>query len=110
MKKILEPEKSFITLKDISFSYDNEANTTLKNINIDIEKGTIVGVTGETGAGKKYIVSYYPWIIRTKVWGCSFKNQNINLDIINWRNQIGYIAQNIYLLDDTIEKTFRLIF
>ena len=39
-----------------------------------------------------------------------FKNQNINLDIINWRNQIGYIAQNIYLLDDTIEKNISFDF
>ena len=32
------------------------------------------------------------------------------MDIINWRNQIGYIAQNIYLLDDTIEKNISFDF
>ena len=39
-----------------------------------------------------------------------FKNEDINLDIVNWRNQIGYIAQNIYLLDDTIEKNITFDF
>tara|TARA_B100000575_G_C23132420_1_gene657093 strand:- start:1319 stop:3043 length:1725 start_codon:yes stop_codon:yes gene_type:complete len=109
-KKILEPEKSFITLKDISFSYDNEANTTLKNINIDIEKGTIVGVTGETGAGKSTLFHIILGLLEPKSGVVLFKNQNINLDIINWRNQIGYIAQNIYLLDDTIEKNISFDF
>ena len=28
----------------------------------------------------------------------------------NWRNQIGYIAQNIYLLDNTIEKNISFNF
>ena len=109
-EKILEPEKSFITLKDISFSYDNEANTTLKNINIDIEKGTIVGVTGETGAGKSTLFHIILGLLEPKSGVVLFKNQNINLDIINWRNQIGYIAQNIYLLDDTIEKNISFDF
>ena len=109
-EKILEPEKSFITLKDISFSYDNEANTTLKNINIDIEKGTIVGVTGETGAGKSTLFHIILGLLEPKSGVVLFKNQNINLDIINWRNQIGYIAQNIYLLDDTIEKNISFNF
>ena len=27
-----------------------------------------------------------------------------------WRNQIGYIAQNIYLLDNTIEKNISFNF
>ena len=109
-EKILEPEKSFITLKDISFSYDNEANTTLKNINIEIEKGTIVGVTGETGAGKSTLFHIILGLLEPKSGVVLFKNQNINLDIINWRNQIGYIAQNIYLLDDTIEKNISFNF
>lgn len=109
-EKILESETSFITLKNISFSYDNEANTTLKNVNIDIEKGTIVGVTGETGAGKSTLFHIILGLLEPKSGVVLFKNQNINLDIVNWRNQIGYIAQNIYLLDDTIEKNISFDF
>ena len=29
-----------------------------------------------------------------------FKNKNIYANIENWRNQVGYVAQNIYLIDD----------
>ena len=35
-----------------------------------------------------------------------FENENIHTNIENWRKQIGYIAQNIYLLDNTVERYF----
>ena len=38
------------------------------------------------------------------------KGKNIHAEIKNWRNQIGYIAQNIYLLDSTIEKNITFDF
>ena len=38
------------------------------------------------------------------------KGKNIHSNIENWRNQIGYIAQNIYLLDNTIEKNISFDF
>ena len=34
----------------------------------------------------------------------------VSVKIENWRNQIGYIAQNIYLLDNTIEKNISFNF
>ena len=37
-------------------------------------------------------------------------DKNIHADLENWRNQIGYIAQNIYLLDNTIEKNISFDF
>tara|TARA_B100000965_G_C19088351_1_gene539457 strand:- start:56 stop:565 length:510 start_codon:yes stop_codon:yes gene_type:complete len=39
-----------------------------------------------------------------------YKNENIHTNMENWRNQIGYIAQNIYLLDNTIEKNISFNF
>ena len=44
--------KNFILLNDVSFSYKNNQKGILKNINLSIEKGKIVGITGETGSGK----------------------------------------------------------
>ena len=45
-------------------------------------------------------------LLQPKSGGVYYKNKNIYEDLENWRNQIGYIAQNIYLLDNTIEKYF----
>ena len=52
LDKNLNENKNLILLKDISFSYGDNQKDILKNINLNIEKGTIVGITGETGSGK----------------------------------------------------------
>ena len=35
--------------------------------------------------------------------------KNINSNIKSWRDKIGFVSQNIYLFDDTIEKNINLV-
>ena len=103
-------DKNLIILKDISFSYEGNKQNILKNINLNVEKGSIVGITGETGAGKSTLFHVMLGLLQPKSGGVYYKNKNIYEDLENWRNQIGYIAQNIYLLDNTIEKNISFDF
>ena len=102
--------KNLILLKDISFSYGDNKKEILKNINLSIEQGTIIGITGETGAGKSTLFHIMLGLLQPKSGNIFYKDKNIHSNIENWRNQIGYIAQNIYLLDNTIEKNISFNF
>jgi ATP-binding cassette, subfamily B, bacterial PglK len=102
--------KNLILLNDISFSYEDEKKNILKNINLSIEKGTIVGITGETGSGKSTLFHIMLGLLSPKTGTVFYKDKNIHADIENWRNQLGYIAQNIYLLDSSIEKNITFDF
>ena len=106
----LNENKNLILLKDISFSYGDNQKDILKNINLKIEKGTIVGITGETGSGKSTLFHIMLGLLSPKTGKIFYKNENIHTNMENWRNQIGYIAQNIYLLDNTIEKNISFNF
>jgi ABC-type multidrug transport system fused ATPase/permease subunit len=48
-----------ITISDVSFSY--QKNKILEKVNLNIKKGTIVGIVGESGAGKKYSYKLNYW-------------------------------------------------
>jgi ATP-binding cassette, subfamily B, bacterial PglK len=102
--------KNLILLKNISFSYGNNQKDILKNINLSVEKGTIVGITGETGAGKSTLFHIMLGLLPPRSGKIFYKDKNIYTNMENWRNQIGYIAQNIYLLDNTIEKNISFNF
>ena len=102
--------KNLFSLKDISFSYGDNQKDILKNINLSIEKGTIVGITGETGAGKSTLFHIMLGLLTPKSGNIFYKDKNIHKNMETWRNQIGYIAQNIYLLDNTIEKNISFNF
>ena len=102
--------ENLIFLDDISFSYKDGKKNILKNISLGIEKGTILGITGETGSGKSTLFHIMLGLLPPKTGNVFHKGKNIHAEIKNWRNQIGYIAQNIYLLDSTIEKNITFDF
>lgn len=102
--------ENLIFLDDISFSYKDGKKNILKNISLGIEKGTILGITGETGSGKSTLFHIMLGLLPPKTGNVFHKGRNIHAEIKNWRNQIGYIAQNIYLLDSTIEKNITFDF
>ncbi len=106
----INTNKNLISLKNISFSYGDSKKDILKNINLSIEKGTIVGITGETGAGKSTLFHIMLGLLTPKSGNIFYKDKNIHKNMEIWRNQIGYIAQNIYLLDNTIEKNISFNF
>ena len=93
-----------ILLKDISFDYDVGKKTTLKNINLQIKQGTCVGIIGKSGSGKSTLVDIMLGLLEPQKGGVYFDNKNINHELSLWQKQIGYIPQDIYLLDDTIKK------
>ena len=102
--------KNLIEIKNISFSYSDNKKKILKNINLSIDEGKIIGITGETGAGKSTLFHIMLGLLTPDAGNILHKGKNIHSNIENWRNQIGYIAQNIYLLDNTIEKNISFDF
>jgi len=91
-----------ISLKDINFSY-NSSHITLKNINLTINSKSIVGFIGPTGSGKTTIIDIILGLLEPQkgtleVDGKIISSKNIRA----WQKSIGYVPQNIYLIDDTI--------
>jgi len=96
--------KSNICLKNISFSYWGTPKKVLNNINIDIKKGDLVGIIGQTGSGKSTLIDVIVGLLKPTDGTVEVDSKDINKNIRDWQNQIGYVAQSIYLTDDTIKK------
>jgi ATP-binding cassette, subfamily B, bacterial PglK len=99
-----------INLREINFSYPEEKKTSLKDINIEIDKGSTVGITGVTGAGKSTLFYIMLGLIRPDKGAVFNYEKNIFNDLKSWREKIGYISQNIFLMDDTIKKNITFNF
>ena len=93
-----------ILMKDVSFDYEEGRRTTLKNINLQIKKGKSVGIIGKSGSGKSTLVDIMLGLLEPQKGGVYIDNKNIKNKLSLWQKQIGYIPQDIYLLDDTIKK------
>ena len=100
----LEKIKGDITFEDVSFTYPNEKESVLKNINIKINEGERVGFLGKVGSGKSTIFKlilklYDPDQGMIKFDGLD--SNQINIDEL--RKHIGYIDQNPNLFFGTFK-------
>jgi len=93
-----------IRIQRISFSYPDAEKYTLENFSLTILKNESVGISGASGSGKSTLVDlilglHSPSAGEILVDGIPLTDQNI----MSWRKMIGYVPQDIYLIDDTLE-------
>ena len=94
-----------IQLEGVYFVYPYAKEPAIRNINMQISKGTSVGLVGSTGGGKTTLVDILIGLLPPskgsfKVDGVSVTEGNVR----NWQRNIGYVPQQIFLADDTIAR------
>ena len=94
----------FIILDNIHYNYPNSPRTALKNLNIKIPAGSTVGLVGTTGSGKTTTVDIILGLLEAQQGRLEVDGQVINKNNLrSWQNSIGYVPQQIFLADDTVE-------
>ena len=97
--------KKSIKLNDLSFNYKNRETNILKGINIEIIKGSRVGIIGETGSGKSTLLDIIMCLLFPIKGTISIDGVEINLDNSRgWQEHLAHIPQHIFLIDDTITR------
>ena len=97
-------EKS-IELKDLSFRYSENSPWVLKNINLKIKKGSVIGIIGTTGCGKSTLLDIVMGLLEPTSGELLVDNKLISrANKKSWQSHISNVPQNIYLTDGTIEE------
>ena len=93
-----------IELKKIYYTYPKSSKTILNEINLTVKCGTSIGLVGESGIGKTTLINIILGLLSPVKGQILADGKNIHDGIRSWQNQIGYVPQNIYLNDDSIEQ------
>ncbi len=94
-----------VEVKDLSFSYDKSIENLIENVNFKFEKGKIYCLTGSSGAGKSTFINLLMGFIKPGTGSISFNdNQNINDHLAEWQNNIDYLSQKVFLLNESIKN------
>ncbi|RYD60353.1 MAG: ABC transporter ATP-binding protein, partial [Verrucomicrobiaceae bacterium] len=92
-----------ITLKNLSFSYPGTGKPVIENLNLVIPKNSSIGIVGTTGSGKSTLVDlilglHLPTSGQILIDNTPLGPENRRA----WRGGIGYVPQEIFLIDDTV--------
>jgi ABC-type multidrug transport system fused ATPase/permease subunit len=96
--------KNNITFKDVSFSYDNNVNI-FENINLQIKKGSKVGIIGKTGEGKSTFLDLLMGLLEPSNGQIMIDDIELTEETLNdWQAKISQVPQNIFLTDGSFLK------
>lgn len=107
-----EEKETVMSVKDLSYTYDGSDVKAITDICLDIRKGEVLGIVGESGCGKTTLISHMNAIFRpesgdviihTKAGDLSCRNKK---DTIKIRQNVGLVFQypEYQLFEETVYK------
>ena len=93
-----------LELKGVSYHYQSSDKNVLDNLDLSIHKGESIGIVGQSGAGKSTLADlilglHIPQKGSVQLDGIDIKNISYEYSRV-----IGYVPQNVYLVDGTIRE------
>jgi ABC-type bacteriocin/lantibiotic exporter with double-glycine peptidase domain len=95
--------KRSIQINGLSFRYQTDGPTVLNELNLDIKKGSRVGIVGKTGCGKSTLVDIIMGLLIPTEGSIAVDGQSItDKNCRYWQQNIAHVPQSIFLADASI--------
>lgn len=88
----MEAVEYVMKLESVSLLY--EKNIGIKNLNINLPKGSVYGFLGRNGAGKSTALQILSGVMRPHSGQIFFNSEQSLFVKTPWKERIGYVAQN----------------
>ena len=101
--------KEELRLNDVSFGYPNSDRLSIDKASISIPQRSFVAFVGRTGSGKTTVVDIIMGLLKPTKGNMTVDGEVISGDLVqDWQNNLGYVPQEIYLIDDTVGANIAL--
>ncbi|MCY7348589.1 MAG: ABC transporter ATP-binding protein/permease [Pyrinomonadaceae bacterium] len=92
-----------ITLENVSFNYQNENKTVVSDLNLEIPKGQMVALVGESGGGKSSLIKLIQRLYDPTEGAIYWDETDLrDTKIASLKRQIALVTQETVLFNDTI--------
>lgn len=94
-----------ICFENVSYRYPNSESHAVEGCSFEIKKRQVTAFVGSSGAGKSTCVDLLLGLLTPSEGAISVRGTHIDRsNLRSWRSKIGYVAQDIFLLDGTIRE------
>lgn len=91
-----------IQVRNLWYRYPGAEAYVLEDVTMNIPKGKAVAFVGESGSGKTTLADIILGVLMPERGQILVDGKDVCGNLPGWRKNIGYIPQNIFLMDDTI--------
>ena len=100
---VLDSLREKIELKDVSFSYKNENKTVVRELNLEIPKGQMIALVGESGGGKSSLIKLIQRLYDPTEGAIFWDTIDLrDAKITSLKKQIALVTQETVLFNDTV--------
>ncbi|WP_044915616.1 ABC transporter ATP-binding protein [Butyrivibrio sp. WCE2006] len=97
--------KGTVDYENVSFSYDDDEERVLDNINLHVDAGKKVAIVGPSGGGKSTLCSLLPRFYDVTKGSVKIDGKDVRtLTQKSLRGVIGIVQQEVYLFNGTIRE------
>ena len=100
----LLPFERSILLEHLSYHYPSMPQPAIDDVSLEISRGHWVGFIGPTGAGKTTLIDLMLGLFVPTSGRILVDGRDLQDDVSGWQRIIGYVPQDVYLMDETIRR------
>ena len=93
-----------IDIQNVSWRYENSKEDVLNEISLVVHSGESIGIIGASGAGKSTLMDVLLGLLIPQKGRILMDGRDIHAMSCAWSAYIGYVAQAVYLTDDSIRN------
>jgi ATP-binding cassette subfamily C protein len=91
-----------LELDRVSYTYPGAETAALRDFSTVIHRGEAIGIVGPTGAGKSTLVDVVLGLLEPTSGVVRVDGVDLATCHAEWKRSIGYVPQQIFLLDDSV--------
>ncbi|HXE73665.1 MAG TPA: ABC transporter ATP-binding protein [Candidatus Nitrosotenuis sp.] len=101
------PLRQALRLEEVSFAYGDVP--VVRQVSLEIPRGTSAALVGRSGAGKTTLADLAAGLLVPQEGRVTVDGQPLEGEALRrWQGSVGYVPQEIYLLDDTVRRNIAL--
>jgi HlyB family type I secretion system ABC transporter len=102
---LMPPIEGHVSYKNVCFSYDENGDPVLADINLEAKPGQKVALVGRSGSGKTTLINLLIKLYEPASGNVLIDNRDIgSVDASSLRRQIGVVEQQPFLFNGTIRE------
>ncbi|TCD00350.1 ABC transporter ATP-binding protein [Pedobacter psychroterrae] len=94
-----------VEFKNVSFTYPDTGINAINNVTFEIKRGQFVAIIGRTGSGKSTLANLIMRMYDVDEGQIKIDEKGLkDLNLYDFRNQVGFVPQEVFLFSDTIKN------